>query len=124
MSKRGVPVLIDGQPKIFRFNLNALAELEGILGESLMQIKPEQFGFKQQRAMVWAGLLHAEPKLTLGQVGELLDPVLEDATAYGDVMVKVMEAFGLAFPQAEKPVEGGDPNAQSAASGTGTQSSS
>lgn len=120
MSKRGVPVLIDGQPKIFRFNLNALAELENVLGESLMQIKPEQFGFKQQRAMVWAALLHAEPKLTLAQVGDLLDPVLEDSAAYGDVMGKAMEAFGLAFPESKKPVEGESPNVQSAVSGTGT----
>lgn len=119
MSKRGVPVLIDGQPKIFRFNLNALAELEGVIGETLMQIKPEQFGFKQQRAMVWAGLIHAEPKLTLAQVGDLLDPVLEDAAAYGEIIAKVMEAFGFAFPQAEK-TESADPNGQSAASGTGT----
>ncbi len=117
MSKNGRAVTVGGQPKFLRFNLNSLAELENVLGKPVTNLN-ESFGFKEQRAFFWAALLHAEPKLTLAEAGELLDPVMADSVAWRELMDKVITAFTLAFPKAKEGEQ--EKNVQSAA-GIGTE---
>lgn len=117
MSTRGVAVTVGDRPKFLRFTLNSLAELESALGKPVTTLD-QAFGFKEQRAFFWAGLLHTEPKLTILEAGELLDPVMADPIAWRELMDKVIQAFTLAFPKAKEGEA--EKNAQSAA-GTGTE---
>jgi hypothetical protein len=118
MAGKGIAVVIGSKGKVFRFNLNALAALEGAMGLPVQKIDARNFGFKDHRALVWAGLLHDEPKLTLEQAGLLLDQVLPSAKEYGEVIDAALTAFGAAFPDAPKTEEGGaDPNVKSATGG-------
>ncbi len=72
-----VTVTLGGKERTFRFDTNALAELEGALGKTTRQLLADMkrglTGTRQIRALVWACLLHAEPHLTLGDVGRMLD---------------------------------------------------
>lgn len=58
--------------------------------------------FKKVRAIVWAGLLHEDPALTVRQVGAMLNPA---------DLAPVVKAYIEAF-QAQDVTESSDPNAQ------------
>lgn len=117
MARKGVAIVIGSKGKVLRFNMNALAALEDATGASLLDMKPSKFGFKQQRAFVWAALLHEEPKLTLEQAGDLLDEVMDSPTEYNEVLEATLRAFAMAFPESKKSEDVTDPNAKSATGG-------
>lgn len=101
MTKPFVMVDLD-RPRRLRYDANALVAVEEVLGRPLQEIIPpdedrasRQVGFREMRVLLWAGLLHEDPKLTLLQAGELLD--LQRMT---DIMAKVNEAIAAAFPEA------------------------
>jgi len=107
----------------FRFGNNALAELEGMLGLSLPQLGKRlaagEAGFRELRALVWAGLLHEQPDITLRQAGEVMDAAGLEAAV--DAAVR---AFTAAFPPGEKGGKAGAMGEGKAlAAGTGTASS-
>jgi hypothetical protein len=88
MAKRTVTVKLDKQRKL-KYTFNALCELEDALGRPLLEIR-NNFRVKDLRALVWAGLLHENPDLTLEEAGRLLDeaPSLEDV---GDAVMMAVE---------------------------------
>jgi hypothetical protein len=91
-----------------RFDTNALAELEDAMGKPITQLTDANVGIKALRAMLWAGLLHESPDLTIKEAGQLMD--------YADmkeVAEKVTEAISLAFG------DGTEKNKISGLSGTG-----
>jgi hypothetical protein len=103
MSKPFIMVDLD-RPRRLRFDANALVAVEEVLGRPLQEIIPpdegrasRQVGFREMRALLWAGLLHEDPQLTLQQAGELLD-----LKQMNDIMAKVNEAITAAFPEAVK----------------------
>ncbi len=59
------------QPRRLRFDPNAVADLEGVLGMSLSRILGEG-GIRVIRAMLWAGLKWEDRGLTLERVGTLM----------------------------------------------------
>jgi len=68
-----VELTIGGESKRLRFDMQALAELEEALGlESIAELgkRLDNPSIKLARAVLWAGLLHTEPELTLKAVGE------------------------------------------------------
>lgn len=67
------------QPRQLRYTWNALARLEQALAKPLRQIISEfRYGdVSMLRTLVWAGLLHAQPDLTLNDVGPMLDAYVE-----------------------------------------------
>nr|BDD45775.1 hypothetical protein 4 [bacterium]BDD47214.1 hypothetical protein 7 [bacterium] len=75
-----------------KFDFNALAEMEDVLQKPITQMNGENIGLKELRALLYAGLKHEEPGLTLDKAGQLiaLDRVEK-------ITEKVMEAFSLAF---------------------------
>lgn len=86
-----VEILLD-QTRKLRYTTNALAELEDALGKPVTQLNQEETGIKTIRAMLWAGLLHETPDLTINEAGELMNHT--DLTTISE---KVTEAITLAF---------------------------
>ena len=91
------------RPRRLKYNMNALAELEDVLGKPMTQFSAENVGIKELRALVWAGLLHESPDLTLREAGDLID-----LDHLEEIVKKVSEALALAFPQGgQKNAKGG-----------------
>ncbi|HEY8414809.1 MAG TPA: GTA-gp10 family protein [Thermaerobacter sp.] len=57
---------------ILRYTTNALVRLEEEFGKSVIQMA-ENASIKEARALVWAGLLHSHPNLTMEQAGDIMD---------------------------------------------------
>lgn len=109
---RGVGIEIGGRRRTLRYDLNALAEIERVLGIGIDQIGQISGQARTIRALVWAGLLHEEPSLTEAEVGSWI---------YGPVLAQAIEAVNLALTEAFGP---GNVQRAEASGGTGEQSSS
>lgn len=85
-------VLIElDRPRNIRITTNALVKVEDVLGRPLSEIGAA-FGMREIRAFLWAGLLHEDRKLSLDDVGELIDDAgIEYVTG------KVTEALNLSL---------------------------
>jgi len=70
------------KPRTIKFDLNAFVELEEMYGSFEQAMKElEKGSIKAVRALLWAGLLHEEPTLTLQKVGTMVDlPTLNKIT--------------------------------------------
>jgi len=89
------------QPRNIRLNTNALVKVEEVLGKPLSEFGAA-FGLKEIRALLWAGLLHEDRKLSLDDVGDLIDEA-----GFEYVSTKVGEAISIAMGHKE---EESDPN--------------
>lgn len=71
-----VTVSLGGKDRVLRYDVNAYAELETVLGKGLSeigkQLRKGLTGAREIRALIWAGLIHDEPSLTLQDVGRML----------------------------------------------------
>ncbi len=67
-----VPVLLDQERTLF-FTTTAMIALELELGCTFLEMAAlDLTGIRETRAMLWAGLLHENPLLTVREVGELM----------------------------------------------------
>jgi hypothetical protein len=73
------------------FDFNAICELEDVMGKPVTQLQENNVGFKEIRALLWAGLLHEDRDLTIEEAGALID----EAESVQYVTEKVVEAFTL-----------------------------
>ncbi len=130
MAIQKVAIQLD-KPRMLLYDVNALIDLgeelnlnlmtkegwEELLGKfetpgpQHMNDQPEPVfvaapSFRKVRAIVWAGLRHEDPALTVQQVGAMLDP-----SNLKDVIAAYMKAFAASDVTEEK-----DPNAQKPAS--------
>lgn len=100
MPKPFVVINLD-RPRRLRYSMNALVNVEEVLGKPVGQIVSEfnegLFGFKDIRAILWAGLLHEDPGLTPEQVGDMID----EAESFAYVAQRVGEALQSAFSSVE-----------------------
>jgi len=76
-----------------KFTTNSIVLLEEALGKSVNKIG-DDVGVKELRAMIWAGLQHNHPEITLDKVGEIIDEI---GTEYG--FDRINEAISFAFPE-------------------------
>lgn len=88
-----------------KFNMNALTELEDVLGMPITGLSDQKVGMKELRAMLWAGLLHDDPDLSLREAGDLIE--LENLQ---EISEKVTEAMTIAFPKNEPKNRVSGPN--------------
>ena len=102
----GKPFELNGEPCLFRFGGNALAELEGAMGMTQREIfelaTKQDLSVRLTRAMVWAALLHESPDLTLRDAGDIIDPYLQDPEQFTALRLAIAEAFVGAFPEVKK----------------------
>lgn len=108
-SKEVKLTLNDGVERTLKFDLNAMAELEDEYGSVDAAFEMlDKNSIKAVRFILWAGLMHEDPSLTLKQVGSLIDV---------QYLQELMGSLGEAF-QADLPTEqpalqvvGDNPNA-------------
>lgn len=99
-----VDIVLDKKRRL-KFNMNALTELEDVLGIPITGLSSQKVGMKELRAMLWAGLLHEEPELTLREAGDLME-----VENLNEISTKITEAMTLAFPQNEGKKQNSGPN--------------
>ena len=66
--------LNDGVERTLKYDLNAMAELEdeyGSIDEAFAML--DKNSIKAVRFILWAGLIHEDPSLTVQKVGSLID---------------------------------------------------
>jgi hypothetical protein len=97
------------------FSINALCELEDLLGQPVAKIaaqmnKPEEVRMKTVRAIVWAALRDHHEEVDLKQAG-----LIASESGVPAVMDAIGRAFTLAFPDQK----GGKANPRKAAANAG-----
>jgi hypothetical protein len=105
---KAFPVTLDRERSL-KFDLNALAALEDVLGRSVlgdggMDLK----GARELRAFFWAGLLHEDPSLTIEQVGAMMDGpgAVEMTLALGEAIRGSLPATSRPTGAGEEPADG------------------
>lgn len=89
----GVPITLDRE-RYLRFDWNRLCQLEDRLGMGLGRaIMLGRYEANLLRLLVWAGLLHEEPKLTVERAGELIQLYLEGGGSLEELNRKINEAL-------------------------------
>jgi hypothetical protein len=97
MAGYGTSIEIGGKRRTLRYDLNALAEIEEKTGRPISQVSELNVDMRTVRAIVWAGFIHAEPDLTLQEVGSWIGP---GGMSFIDALKYFHEAFGEAFGDA------------------------
>ena len=78
MAKKIVAIEVEGKEKHIRLGMNALIELEGILGKPITAIGGSAVSLSDLRAMLYVGLKWEDKKLTLETVGDYMDSIIEE----------------------------------------------
>ena len=98
-------VTLGGKSWHLRYDMNAIAELEGALGREIrdigLRLMRGKMGAREVRALVWAGILHEFEDAGIRQVGDWLNDAgfLKDDQARDAILAKVFEALSGAFPE-------------------------
>lgn len=74
--KKSVPIELD-KVRNLRYGTNALCQMEDMLGKSISRLD-EETGMKEFRVMLYCGLKWEDRKLTLMDVGNLMDGVISE----------------------------------------------
>ena len=101
-----VSIMLDKERHLL-LDFNALAEMERVTGKSVLQEATwDDISATDIRALIWAGLLHEEPDLTLEQVGAMLHPGMVN-----DVVGPLREALDVIL-SGEQEAASGSPQAE------------
>lgn len=95
MSGRSVLVSLDKERHL-RFSVNALSDLEQILGTGLGAAFGAGLVFTTIRAALWAGLRHEDADLTVLGVGDLIQDHLDRGGDFNALGIAVKDALALA----------------------------
>lgn len=99
-----VKIMLD-KPRTLKFDLNALAAFEDTTGKSFLRgLSLSGLTTKDLRALIWAGLLHEDPALTLEQVGAMVH-----AGNLPDIDRQIGIALGVSLPDTEEDAGAVDP---------------
>jgi hypothetical protein len=90
-----VPIELGGKSRNLRYTNRSMVRIEEELA------KPGNGTFRQASVMVWAGLLHERPALSLDQVIDLIDPA--ELETIGKAVDRAMK---LAIGKQEEQDEG------------------
>jgi len=64
------------KPRTLRYDLNALCAIEEATGKPIAEALSAGSSFSAMRVIIWAGLKHEDPALTVEAVGAMVDPAL------------------------------------------------
>lgn len=84
-----------------KFSTNSICELEDRLDKGLNEIVRNMERVATVRALLWAGLRHHHPEVTIAGAGEMID-----SAGVGPITDAIGRALTAAFPPASQ-----DPNA-------------
>jgi len=100
MPIKSIPVVFaDGRTRHLRYDFNAFCTLEEILNLPIVNFGKKlgkRMALKELRAVLYAGLIHEEPELTLKEAGELLEGAIEKGQME-KVGAAITEAFNNSF---------------------------
>jgi hypothetical protein len=82
------------KPRRLRFGINALCEIEDVLGKPLTELSDMSLGVKEVRMFLYAAFCEEEPDITPKDVGNLMD---EYEGGWAALAGKIGEAVALAF---------------------------
>ena len=88
-----VPLRLDRE-RVLILSFNALCRAEEVTGINFLMGEFTFSSVRVMRALVWAGLLHDDPTLTLEAVGDMIEEAGAD-----NVAKKIIEAFAAAMPK-------------------------
>lgn len=88
-----VEIEVGGFVRRLRYDFNAIASLEEAIDRPVSALG-DNVGVRELRAMLWAGLIHELPKLTIIQAGDMIS-----FEKMGYITEKIQEAFALAMGQ-------------------------
>lgn len=78
MSKKIVVIETEDKERHLRIGMNALVELEGLLGKPITAISGDEMALQDLRAMYYVGLKWEDKKLTLAKTGEIMDEIVDN----------------------------------------------
>jgi|SRR5687768_14836756 len=99
----GVKVKLGGETRVLRYTNRSLVALEMQSGCTMAELAGNlaRGSFKTVAELVWAGLLHADPRLTVDAVVEMID--LREIAALGDGVRQAMDmALGPEQPESSE----------------------
>lgn len=92
-----VALEIGGEERHLRLDFNALAKAEGATGRNYLMVRNiQRGGAADMTAILWGGLLHESPKLTLDEVRSWVH-----LGNVNRVIEAIFEAVRLSFPEPE-----------------------
>jgi len=94
-----IQVALD-KPRTLIISFNALCKAEEVTGQSFLVGDPAFSSMRVMRAMVWAGLLHEDPLLTIEQVGDMIEEAGAEV-----ILGQIMLAYQAALPDPAKDGE-------------------
>ena len=94
-----IPVDLD-RPRTLVLDFNALCKVEEVTGINLLVGEAAFSSMRMVRAMVWAGLLHEDPTLSLHRVGEILQ-----TSNMEKILDAIVKAYDAAMPEPEPDAE-------------------
>lgn len=75
-----------------KFTVNSVADLEELTGKSLGDVF--QAGeFSAMRSLIWCGLTHSDPKLTMHGAGDILDAYISEGGGIDQAFTLINEAL-------------------------------
>ncbi len=96
-----VEITLDRE-RTFKLDFRALMAFEKLSGKNVLESNVwQQMTASDMVTLLWAGLLHEDPQLTLDQVAGLIHP--------GNIQLVVnalQQGFQIAMPENEEPSEG------------------
>lgn len=124
--KQYVGITLDRE-RTFHYDLNALADLEAELGRSAIEVftPGAKIGFRELRALLWAGLRHEDPELSVTAAGKLIGEAVGKSflEKFNHVVSLAMRALTLAFGGEEEKKKAGTLEEEVLGLGTGETSS-
>lgn len=100
MSKKIVTLKYGEETRNLKFGMNALIELEQLLGKPLTAIS-EEMSMSDLRAMFFVALKHEDKELTLEGTGDILDDIISElgmqemSNKIGEALKKAIGNTGL-----------------------------
>jgi hypothetical protein len=108
---------LGGKTRRLVFDFNAQAAFEKVTGVSVFDNKAMRTSARIIRALLWAELLHFDPKVRFDEFSEIVEPPELSLTDVGKLITnsnlievnrKVFEAYGLFFKVMKKQQPGDD----------------
>lgn len=78
---RHVEITIFDKPRKLRFDVNALCDVEPLIGGGLFEVLVDADRMTRLstiRGLMWAGLKHEDPTLMVGKVGQMINQFLQN----------------------------------------------
>lgn len=91
---RSYTIHFGDKPKELRYGSNAIRQVEeqSKMGSIVKMLSEDNVGYNSIMWLLWGGLKHDNRKLTMDDVGELMDAYLEDRPL-SDLIEEVLEAL-------------------------------